>query len=86
MRDEQYFRGLNERLAEEASELGVTGYLPLVCECGDPHCFRLIRATPAEFEELRTAADRYAIFPGHEDVEHEQLLGATGRYTLVEKL
>lgn len=86
MRDERYFRGLNERIAGEAADLGFARYLPLVCECGDPRCFRLIRATRSEFDELRAGPGRYAIFPGHEDVEHERLLGATGRFTLVEKL
>lgn len=86
MRDERYFRALNERIARESEALGLHGYLPLVCECGNPRCFRLIRATAEEFEEVRAAPARYAIYPGHEDVERERLVEMTARFTLVEKV
>jgi hypothetical protein len=84
-RDERYFRSLNERIVREIETRGVEGYLPLVCECGDPHCFRLIRATREEFDALRAERSRYAIYPGHETLRDERLLDSTGRFTLVEK-
>jgi hypothetical protein len=85
-RDEQYFRALNEQIARDMAGLGFAGLLPLVCECGDAHCFRLIRASGAEFEEVCATPGRYAIFAGHENVERERLLSANDRFVLVEKL
>jgi hypothetical protein len=85
-RDERYFRSLNEQIVRDVTGLGFAGLLPLVCECGDAHCFRLIRASGAEFEALCAAPGRYAIFVGHENVERERLLAANDRFVLVEKL
>jgi hypothetical protein len=85
-RDERFFRNLNERIARAAAELGFRDFFPLVCECRDPRCFRLIRARPGEYDELVEHEGRFAIFPGHEDVESERLVDATDRFVLVERL
>jgi hypothetical protein len=85
-RDGRYFRGLNDRIATTAGDLRLPGDLPLVCECRDPRCFRLIRTSAAEFAALRDRPGRFAIFPGHEDVEAERLVDANDRFVLVDRI
>jgi hypothetical protein len=84
-RNTAYFRTLNERIVDTAAELGFDGFVPLLCECPDPRCFRLARATLAEFEALRAHPERLVLYPGHEDVGEDRVVAATDRYTLVER-
>jgi hypothetical protein len=84
-RNTAYFRTLNERIADTAAELGFDGFVPLLCECPDPRCFRLARATLAEFEALRAHPDRLVLYPGHEDVKADELVAQTDRFTLVDR-
>jgi hypothetical protein len=61
-----YFRDLNERIARTAADIGFEGFVPLICECVNPRCFRLVRTTLQEFDELRAHPGRLVLFPGHE--------------------
>ena len=57
------FRRANEdllRRAELLEELGdLTELVPLLCECADPRCTRVLRLKPEEFEEIRLLVERY---------------------------
>jgi hypothetical protein len=72
---------LGEPLLLDASEL-----LWLICECPNDDCTKAMRMAPAEYEELRAASDLYAVVPGHECRETEEIVGATERYVLVRPL
>ena len=57
-----------------------------ICECADEHCSEPMRMTLAEYEELRSHANRFAVLPGHLYPEVEDVVGQTDRYLLVEKI
>ena len=80
-----YFRDLNDRIVRAASELDFEGFVPLVCECPNERCFRLVRTTLDEYHAIREHPTRLVLFPGHDDVEGGELVAETDRYTLVDQ-
>jgi hypothetical protein len=84
--NEAVFREVNERIEAlaETFELG-SQPLDLICECGDASCVRRITMTHAEYEQLRSEADQFAVYPGHEASEIEEVLERRGGYDIVRK-
>ena len=80
-----YFRDLNRRIVRAAEELDFEGFVPLVCECPNERCFRLVRLTLDEYRAIREHEDRLVLYPGHEGVADEELVAQTDRFTLVER-
>jgi hypothetical protein len=73
-RNEEIFRGVNERIDEGAAEHGVPTPLPFHCECGQTVCFDTIELAPPAYE--RVAGERYCfnVVPGHENAEIERII------------
>jgi hypothetical protein len=44
------FRIANERIAARARELGISGPVPLICECESHRCFELVRIPVDEYD------------------------------------
>ena len=86
------FRRANEdllvRRAELLEELGdLMEFVPLLCECADPRCTRVLRLKPEEFEEIRLQEGRYVVLPGHERASGtERVLERDRRFVVVEPL
>ena len=80
--NEATFRKVNEGM-----EVGQdpSGLLSFVCECGRLGCNQLIQLTRAEYESVRRHARRFAIVPGHEILEAEDVVERHDRYLIVEK-
>ena len=57
-----------------------------VCECGDPACTATIELTRAEYEQVRSRSNWFAIARNHENPEAEVVLREHDRYTLVSKI
>ena len=80
-----YFRTLNDRIVRAAADLDFEGFVPLVCECPNDRCFRLVRTTIDEYRTIREHPERLVLYPGHEDVNGDELVAQTDRFTLVDR-
>ena len=84
--NEVVFRDLNERLKElnEAFSL-VEEQTSFVCECGDARCTERITMSLAQYEDLRSHADWFAIVKGHEMADVEAVVEEREGYDVVAK-
>jgi hypothetical protein len=80
-KNEALFREVNERI-EEVSAGGRTEFL---CECGDRDCTQAVTLTLAAYEELRADPDRFAVLPGHELPDVEDVVERHEGYLVVRK-
>jgi hypothetical protein len=77
------FRSVNERIWElEAEPLPEHDF---VCECDDDHCVQVMRLSGEEYATLRADPQQFAVVPGHEHPEVENVVGRTPRYVVVVK-
>jgi hypothetical protein len=84
--NEAVFREVNERIEGLAETFGVTDQpLDLVCECGDAGCTERISMSHAEYEELRSDGQLFAVYPGHETGDVERVLARRDGYDVVVK-
>ncbi len=85
--NEAVFREVNERIETlaETFQLG-SQPLDLICECGNASCLKRISMTHAEYEQLRSEAHQFAVFPGHEARDVEQVLERRQGYDIVRKV
>jgi hypothetical protein len=82
--NEILFRRVNERIVELPDTWG--GELDLVCECANAGCTSRMNLMLDEYEQLRLSPRRFAVLPGHEIEDIEEVLERTDRYLVVEKL
>ncbi len=84
--NEAVFREVNERLEDVNRAFGmVTETIEVVCECGDLHCAERILMGVPEYEALRARPDLFAVVPGHEIPDVEDVVERRGAYDVVEK-
>ena len=84
--NEAVFREVNERINDLADQFGLEEQpLDLVCECGDPTCVERISMTRGEYENLRADATLFAVFPGHNAEDIEDVLAERNGYVVVRK-
>ena len=84
--NESVFREVNERIEQAAESLGVGDQaMNLVCECGDPECVQQITMTRAEYEALRAEPTHFAVYPGHEISEVEEIVEKHKGYDVIRK-
>lgn len=84
--NEAVFREVNERIEElaERFDLG-SAPLDLICECGDVSCVQPISMSPAEYQQLRSDAHQFAVYPGHEIPDVESVVAKKKGYDIVSK-
>lgn len=80
--NEATFRQINEGV--RAAE-GAEGLIGFFCECGRLGCNQLMRLSRAEYEAVREDPRRFAILPGHELPEVEDVVERHERYAVIEK-
>jgi hypothetical protein len=87
--NESRFRAVNERLqdAEDAEDApgGENELLGFVCECGDADCTDRIELTRSEYARTRADGATFALVPGHEKSDFEEVVMRTDRFVLVRK-
>jgi len=84
--NESIFREVNERIESAADAFGLRDQpLNLICECGDSTCTQQISMTRPEYESLRSDPTHFAVFPGHEIVDVEDLVERRKGYDVVRK-
>lgn len=86
-RNQSLFREVNDQIAglnETFEQFAPTG--DWVCECAESTCMETISMTLTEYEALRADGNRFAVRPGHERADVEEVVEANERYLVVSKL
>ena len=84
--NEAVFRAVNEEIQRLAERFALTDdVLDLICECGNGSCAERIRMGHAEYVELRADPTTFAVVPGHEFPEAEDVVQKRGGYDVVRK-
>ena len=88
-RNEDFIRTVNERIAdidERADWAAPEQQFDFQCECGNTSgCEVRVLMTLEEYERVRGQRDRFAVVPGHETPEIEQVVEQNERYVIVDK-
>jgi hypothetical protein len=94
-RNEALLREVNEQIervdqATQEAGLSEDATFEFLCECGrvkgaDISCDEHVEMTLAEYEELRSQDDRFALVPGHETPGLEEVVRRTDKYVIVDK-
>jgi hypothetical protein len=85
-RNEEVFRGVNERIEEGAEQHNVSGSLPFHCECGANACFETIEIPPARYAAIVQERYHFVVVPGHEEPRIERVVATEGDFLVVEKI
>jgi hypothetical protein len=85
-RNEEIFRGINERIEEGAEQHGVETALPFHCECGRASCLDAVDIPPPVYERVASERYRFVLIPGHEDAAIERVVERQASYVVVEKV
>jgi hypothetical protein len=89
-RNEALMREVNERIDAIAQEEAVwdkDGFLTFLCECGrEGGCHATVQMTAAEYDQVRTQDDRFAVYPGHQTPGLENVVAGNERWVLVDKV
>ena len=84
--NEAVFREVNERIEDLAEQFNLQDRpLDLICECGDGNCTERISMTHAEYEQLRSDPRQFAVFPGPDYDDIEDVVERRPGYDVVRK-
>ncbi len=86
--NESLFREVNESVERLATGFvgGGEQMQDFLCECGDDACLDRVALRLREYEAVRADPRRFALVPGHEQLEVERVVEDHGRYVVVEKI
>jgi hypothetical protein len=85
-RNEEIFRGVNERIEAGAEQHGVEAPMPFHCECGRATCVGTIDIRPPDYERVVRERYRFVLIPGHEESAIEQVVEHHSDFVVVEKI
>ena len=84
--NEALFRQVNDQIRDINEAFGLVAQrMTLVCECGDQECIDQIELTPEEYRALRADSALFAVRPGHEIPDVEDVVGRREVYWVVRK-
>ncbi len=84
--NEARFREINDRLRDGLRTLPIDGSpVEFICECGHASCADLVPMTLEEYERVRQDPHLFALLPGHEIEDAEDVVGQTDRFFVVRK-
>ena len=84
--NESRFRDINERLEADLRRLpSDDSPIEFVCECGSTECTASVSLTVAEYEQVRQDPTTFAMVPGHEIADVEDVVLANERYAVARK-
>lgn len=83
--NEELFRAVNEAVSDVHGP-DEDGRIAFLCECSDRECAERIRLTANEYREVRRDPLRFAIVPGHEVPEIEDVVERNDDHDVVEKI
>jgi hypothetical protein len=85
-RNEDLFRKVNDQIKTMNEAFGtVAGTMSVLCECGKIDCIEQLELTVGEYRELRSDPTRFAVKPGHEIPDVEEIVSRGDRYFVVAK-
>jgi hypothetical protein len=85
-RNEEVFRGVNERIEAGAEQHEIRTPEPFHCECDDQGCFDRVEVPPADYREVLERRYHFVVVPGHLDPRVERLAEERDGYWVVEKI
>ena len=85
-RNEEVFRGVNERIEEGAERHAVSSPLPFHCECGRASCVETIEIPPGRYATIVRERYHFVVIPGHEEPRIERVLKTEPAFLVVEKI
>jgi hypothetical protein len=85
-RNEEVFRGVNDRIEQASEQHGVETPMPYHCECDRDACFDRVDLPPARYREVVEQRYLFVIAPGHDDPRVERVLERHPGYYVVEKI
>ena len=84
--NESRFREINERLEADLRRLpSDDGPVEFVCECGQSDCSASVLLTIDEYEQVRKDSATFAMLPGHEIEDVEDVVLSNERYQVARK-
>ena len=84
--NESRFREINERLEADLRRLPVdSGPVEFVCECGHADCTASVLLTVDEYEQVRQDPATFAMLPGHDIEDVEDVILRHERYVVARK-
>jgi hypothetical protein len=84
--NEAVFRSVNEEIEAIAERFGLQGEtLDLICECGIGSCAERIQLRHDDYVALRADPRTFAVVPGHEFPDVEEVVDARDGYNVVRK-
>jgi hypothetical protein len=85
--NESRFREINERLESDLKTLATTPEerFSFICECALRECRDLVELSLDEYGEVRRDARHFAIRPGHEIANVEDVIARTDRFWTIRK-
>jgi hypothetical protein len=85
-RNEDLFRKVNDQIEGVNETFGTfTGTISVLCECGSLECMEQIEITVEDYGELRAEPTHFAVRPGHEIPDVEQVVAEREGYLVVAK-
>jgi hypothetical protein len=85
-KNEEIFRGVNERIKQGADQHGVEAPQPFHCECGRAACVETIDIRPPDYERVVRERYHFVLIPGHEDAEIERVVEHHSTFVVAEKI
>src|SRR3954451_19739309 len=84
--NEALFREVNSRIDGVNKAFAVaTGTMSIVCECGARDCIEQIPIGQAEYERVRSDPSLFAVVPGHETADVDDIVERHETYDIVRK-
>lgn len=84
--NEALFRSVNEQVRGLSDAWAVRDdTIRIVCECGTASCVEQIQLHQAEYERLRADGALFAVLPGHDEPDVEEVVARNDRYSTVRK-
>jgi hypothetical protein len=83
--NESVFRSVNEDLEALADRAGHGSVLNLICECGRADCTDHLELPRARYEAIRADPLAFAVVPGHEQTDVEDVIDRRPGFTVVRK-
>jgi hypothetical protein len=84
-KNESLFRDVNERIEEIERDFSVAGESEFVCECDDLDCAKRFAMSLSEYERLRADPTTFAVVPGHQSPDDEDVIEYRDDYYVIRK-
>jgi hypothetical protein len=85
--NEARFRAINDRVERDLERVVYSPdeLLPFVCECARRTCSATLELTRADYERVRAESILFAVAPGHELTDIEDVVARHERYFVIRK-